>query len=253
MSYKNCTHLLLRTTLCVVVSLFFVGCATTSAETKIADNQNIQINGVGDWVGALNVPGGNLRLWLSVERDSQGDLRATLDSIDQAPGKKMTVEEINVKENILSFFIPKISAKYLGHWDSSTKQWRGTFTQGQPFDLNFSRGKPKAKPIYAELDGQWQGEIMGHPLIVRIASGQTGTTALLDSPDEGVRGLPISSLAFNDRKVSFVITKAKVKFNGMLVESDGKITGRWVQKGQPLRKITFVKMVKKKQIDLSTQ
>ena len=88
---------------------------------------------------------------------------------------------------------------------------------------------------------------MGHPLIVRIFSGNTGTAALLDSPDEGVRGLPITELTLDGQKVSFEITKAKVKFNGILDESTGKFSGQWVQKGQPKRELTFIKQSKKKQ------
>jgi len=248
MSYKNCKRLVVNITFSVMACLLATGCANTSAE-----DQNIQPNGIGDWVGALNVPGGNLRLWLSVERSSQGELLATLDSIDQTPGKKMTVQDIIVQGNKLSFSIPKITAKYLGHWNSSTKQWLGTFTQGQEFDLNFSRGKPQDKPVYTELDGHWKSDIMGHPLIVRVSSGKTGTVAQLDSPDDGVRGLPISAIALNERNVSFEISKAKVKFNGILDESNEHISGKWVQKGQPQRQLTFTKKIKKKQTGLNTQ
>jgi len=241
--------LLLSITLSAVVSLFSfsVLAETENAKNEHAEDQKLQTNGIGDWVGTLNVPGGKLRLWLSVELDSKGELLATLESLDQAPGKKMVVKEVKVEENKLSFFIPRISASYSGEWHPKTKQWQGTFTQGQSFELNFFRGKPQSNPIYSNLDGQWQGEIMGHPLIVRIFSGNTGTAALLDSPDEGVRGLPITGLNLDGNKVSFEITKAKVKFSGILDEATGQFSGQWIQKGQPQRDLTFIKQSKKKQ------
>jgi len=249
MSYKNCLCLLLSLTLSAMASLlsFAALAEAEKAKKQYLEDQQLQVNGVGDWVGTLNVPGGKLRLWLSVELDSNGKLLATLESLDQTPGKKMVVKKVKVEENKLSFYIPRISAKYLGEWDPKNKKWHGTFTQGQSFELNFFRGKPKSKPVYSKLDGHWQGEIMGHPLIVRIFSGETGTAALLDSPDEGVRGLPITGLTLDSNNVSFEITKAKVQFSGILDESVGKFSGQWVQKGQPKRELTFIKQPKKKQ------
>ncbi|MFT5451532.1 MAG: hypothetical protein ACI9N9_001017 [Enterobacterales bacterium] len=107
--------------------------------------------------------------------------------------------------------------------------------------MTFSRGKPKAKPVYSDLNGDWHGEIMSHPLIVRITSSQMGTVAALDSPDEGVRNLPISNVVLSDGKVSFEIPKAGVKFNGRLEESLEQFSGKWLQRDRLNHDITFIK------------
>lgn len=234
------------------------GCAETTANTSYADKIVQQVNGVdasaavdnvvGDWMGELQIPNSSLRLWLTVERDVEGNLQASLDSLDQAPGKKMAVGDISIQDNQLSFKIPKISASYRGEWNEQTQQWQGRFNQGRSFELNFTRGKPKADPIYPELNGNWQAEISGHPLIVRIESNKMGTKAVLDSPDEGVTGLPISALTFSNGEISFLIATAKVTFKGTVAGSASQFSGQWLQQGQPRRQLTFVKLA-----DLSTQ
>lgn len=223
------------------------GCAKTPTNKPNTDQVPPQINAVnnvvGDWVGELQIPNSSLRLWLAVERDANGNLQANIDSVDQTPGKKMVVDDISFQGNELSFKIPRISAKYAGQWDEQTQQWQGRFKQGRSFDLNFTRGKPKAAPTYPELNGKWQTEILGHPLIVRIESNQMGTKAVLDSPDEGVSALPINRLTFNNGEISFTIPTAKVTFNGTFTESASQFSGQWVQQGQPRRQLTFVKLV----------
>lgn len=234
------------------------GCAETTANTSYADKIVQQVNAVndpeagdnvvGDWMGELQIPNSSLRLWLTVERDVEGNLHASLDSIDQAPGKKLTVGDISVQDKQLSFKIPKISASYSGEWNEQTQQWQGLFNQGRSFDLNFARGKPKADPIYPELNGKWQAEISGHPLIVRINSDKMGTKAVLDSPDENVTGLPISALTFSNGEIFFLIPTAKVTFKGTVAGAASQFSGQWVQQGQPRRQLTFVKLA-----DVSSQ
>ncbi|MFT5451531.1 MAG: hypothetical protein ACI9N9_001016 [Enterobacterales bacterium] len=113
MSYKKFKGLLLRITLLAMLSL--LGTAVF-ADASIEDKQYIESINVGDWIGLLRVPNGSLRLWLVVERDPKGELQATLESVDQAPGKKMSVKDISFEENKLSFSIPRITAKYQGNW-----------------------------------------------------------------------------------------------------------------------------------------
>ncbi|KXI30977.1 alpha/beta hydrolase [Paraglaciecola hydrolytica] len=240
MSYKKYRSLLLSFAFSVLISLY---CSSALSEIPL-----VKANNLGDWVGVLSVPSGDLRLWLSIKHNEQGGLQATLESVDQAPGKKIAVKNIDIQKNVLRFDIPDIAAKYIGHWDENTKKWSGEFTQGQTFKLNFSQGKPKANSTYNELNGHWRGEIMGHPLIVRISTDELGTVAMLDSPDEGVRGLLISALAFHERSVSFEIPKAMVKFDGILALDNDQFAGTWVQQGQPIRYITFIK-----QSDVSVQ
>ncbi len=235
MAYRIWSRLLTGTLVYLVANL--VGVAA------LADKPQTPAEGLGDWVGVLSIPNGELRLWLSVKRDSDEQLQARLESVDQAPGQAMQIKNFHIQENTLRFAVPRISATYQGRWNPKAAQWEGSFTQGRAFDLNFSRGRPQANPNYSELNGHWQGAIKGHPLVVRISTESMGTQAVLDSPDEGVRGLPISKLRLSDDKVSFEIPKAGVKFKGAFEESNQQMVGKWSQKGQPRRKITFVKQL----------
>ncbi len=254
MNYKNYSGYLSRIAIFsfTIIIGSLTGCAETTANKHYADKMGLHVNAVndpaavnnvvGDWVGELKIPNSSLRLWLAVERDAEGNLQANLDSVDQTPGRKMVVEDISVQGNELSFKIPGISAKYNGQWNERIQQWQGRFEQGRSFNLNFIRGKPKADPFYPELIGKWQTVISGHPLIIRIESNEMGTKAVLDSPDEGVSGLPISALTFNNGEISFNIPTAKLTFNGAFADSASQFSGQWVQQGQPLRNLTFVKL-----------
>jgi serine-type D-Ala-D-Ala carboxypeptidase/endopeptidase len=114
----------------VSMLLFGLGSATAFAQ-KPADV-------VGDWSGALQAGGSSLRLVLHVSTDSAGQLTVTLDSLDQ---NAMGLQGGNavLKGNMFSFEIPSVSGTYTGMLDDDGKSIRGTWSQGVPLPLVFSR------------------------------------------------------------------------------------------------------------------
>src|SRR5580692_8920691 len=121
--------------------LFGLGAAITFAQ-KPADV-------VGNWSGALQVDGGLLRLALHVSTDTAGKLSVTLDSLDQ---NAMGLQGGNavLKGDRFSFEVPSVSGTYTGTLDGDGKNIRGTWSQGVPLPLVFTRQNggpvPTARP-----------------------------------------------------------------------------------------------------------
>jgi serine-type D-Ala-D-Ala carboxypeptidase/endopeptidase len=114
----------------VSMLLFGLGAATTFAQ-KPADV-------VGNWSGALQAGGSLLRLALHVSTDAAGKLSVTFDSLDQnAMG--LTGKNAVLKGNSFSFEIPSVSGTYTGTLDGDGKNIRGTWSQGVPLPLVFTR------------------------------------------------------------------------------------------------------------------
>jgi acid stress-induced BolA-like protein IbaG/YrbA len=84
-----------------------------------------------------------------------------------------------------------------------------------------------------DITGDWQGPLttpMGElRLVLHITKAADGTLkATLDSPDQGVGGVPVDSINVDGNKVHFVVTVIKGNFDGSL-KGNGSINGNWMQ------------------------
>lgn len=83
--------------------------------------------------------------------------------------------------------------------------------------------------------GVWDGTLSVNAarlrLVFRIAASAEGYTATLDSPDQGVRGIPVDSVDFRDGALSLRIVPLDVSFRGNLL-SEGMLLGEFTQSGQ---------------------
>lgn len=81
--------------------------------------------------------------------------------------------------------------------------------------------------------GDWQGVLdTGQGtlrIVVHIAQGADGLTATMDSPDQGVSGIAIDTITFNDPELHFEIAKIAGSFQGKLEK--GQLAGQWKQGG----------------------
>jgi D-alanyl-D-alanine-carboxypeptidase/D-alanyl-D-alanine-endopeptidase len=162
--------------------LFGLGAATTFAQ-KPADV-------VGDWSGVLQPSGGSLRLALHVSKDGAGKLTVTLDSLDQnAMGLQGSNAVLN--GNGFSFDIPSVSGSYSGTLGNDGKSISGTWSQGTPLPLVFTRQRV-AQP--KEVVGDWNGVLLADGASLRLAlhvstdsAGKLSVT--FDSLDQHAKGL----------------------------------------------------------------
>lgn len=101
-------------------------------ETTAADNPS------GEWMGTLEVGSIELRLVLRTETDSDGNLSAVLDSVDQ--GTVIPVSSIELNAETLDFKVASIGASFNGVLDAEGRVAEGTWKQGgSAFPLTLER------------------------------------------------------------------------------------------------------------------
>lgn len=94
---------------------------------------------VGTWQGALEVQGTKLRLAVHVQRNAQGALTGTLDSIDQGT-RGIPIDTLTVAGDSLQFTIKVISGSYRGDFAADNQSIAGNWTQGpNTLPLNLRR------------------------------------------------------------------------------------------------------------------
>jgi len=136
-----------RLTLLAVAAAFLPG--VCRAESQIA----------GDWQGTLSAGGAELRLVLHITAAKDGNLTATLDSIDQG-ANGIPVSAVTLKDSKLSLTLDAINGSYEGVVNQDATKIAGTWSQGQPLPLDFKRtpaqaasaAAPPAKPSLDGLD-----------------------------------------------------------------------------------------------------
>jgi hypothetical protein len=86
-----------------------------------------------------------------------------------------------------------------------------------------------------DLLGDWQGTLRIPDeihLTLHISAGDNGALkATMDSAEQGAKGVPITSIAFKDSKLTFAIDSMHVSYDGTL--GNNTIQGTWSQ-GQPM-------------------
>jgi len=74
-----------------------------------------------------------------------------------------------------------------------------------------------------DISGQWNGllNIQGIQLrlVFHISQLENGYTATMDSPDQGVKDIPVTSIAFEDKVLKLEVASAGIQYEGTLNES----------------------------------
>src|SRR5271165_3366964 len=91
----------------------------------------------GDWEGTLHA-GVDLHLVLHITKGDDGALKATLDSVDQK-AYGIPVSSISLKDAKLTLDVAKVHGTYDGKVAADGKTISGTWSQGQPLPLDFTR------------------------------------------------------------------------------------------------------------------
>lgn len=90
----------------------------------------------GIWLGVLDTGPVKLRLAFHVDKQPDGSLRATLDSLDQG-ATGIPVDRATLTGSTVRFELTRLNASFEGKLDGDTLV--GTFTQGRPLPLALSR------------------------------------------------------------------------------------------------------------------
>jgi CubicO group peptidase (beta-lactamase class C family) len=99
----------------------------------------------GIWLGTLSAGGANLRVQTQVKSDRAGKLYCSLNSLDQG-AMNLACENVQLDGSRFSFEVPAVKGSWSGTLAESGNELAGTWTQGAPLPLRFTRQTSLAKP-----------------------------------------------------------------------------------------------------------
>ena len=196
----------------------------------------------GDWKGTLSAGGNELHLIFHIASDKDGKLSATIDSAEQG-ANGIPVSAVSLNGSKLSMAIEAVHGTFEGAVNADATAIAGTWSQGAPLELNLSRAeapKPAASAPAndAPVVGTWAGSIntgaFNLRIIIKIASGATGLTAELQSPDQSQQWIAADSIARNGNSVTMEFKVLKGTYEGRLSADGSTLDGTFTQLGTPL-------------------
>src|SRR5579863_8430699 len=196
----------------------------------------------GDWQGTLDTGMGQLRLVLHIVKAADGSLTATLDSVDQN-ANGIPVKSATLKASKLSLDVEDVHGTYDGTVSPDGKTISGTWNQGKALALEFKRAtapiKTEHKPAKpSDIDGTWMGSLetpgMKLRVVFHIVNTEDGLTATMDSPDQGMKGLPATSVTRTGSSLKIEAKSLNGVFDGKISADLSSIDGNWTQNGTTL-------------------
>jgi hypothetical protein len=196
----------------------------------------------GDWQGTLKpAAGAQLHLLIHISKTTDGSLKATMDSLDQ-DALGIAVSAIAVKDSKLTFTSDEVHGSYEGKVNAGASAIEGTWTQGTPFPLNFTRA---VKP--SDIDGTWEGTLdVGQKLrlVLHLTTTKDGLDATLDSPDQGAGGIAATTVKRDGAALTLEIAMIGAKYQGNVAKDLSTIEGTFSQGGG-----SFPLLLKRKSLD----
>ena len=186
----------------------------------------------GDYAGVL---GGALHVKLHFKVDAAGAITGTLDSTDQG-AMGIPCADFKLNGQTLTFSVPAVN----GNWSGTvtTDGLTGTWDQGAPQPLNFTRDSfvPAAKP--SAVDGIWLGTLTAGSTSLRLQLHVRSDNAghefcTLDSLDQGAMGLECGKVSYAALDFSFEVPVVHGSWTGKLSADSKTLIGTWTQ-GQPM-------------------
>ena len=216
--------------------------STASAQTPAVHKPQPQRSSStleGHWAGSLQAGEAVLHLVLHVSKAEDGSFKATIDSLDQGV-YGIEVTSLTQKDSTLHFNVGSVGASYEGKFAADHSSIEGDWTQGSvSLPLVFHRqaaGARAKKPsdAIASAEGVWQGALEGNGMRLRLQlhvshDVQKQLVAALDSPDQGVSGLPAIHVIQKDASFHFEIPVVSGVYDGTLNAAKTAITGSWTQ------------------------
>lgn len=215
----------------------FTRAAAQPAAPAATPQASTQPSIVGDWAGTLNAGPAQLRLLLHIKADKDGTLTGTLDSIDQG-ANGIPISSATFKDGKLNLTIGAVNGTYEGTVNKDATEITGTWSQGQPLDLNFKRAQPQSaaapKPAApTEIDGTWTGKLEAPTAMLtinlKIANMDTGLTAQLQSPDQSPNWAPATSITREGDKLTVVFNAFGATYEGKISADHTTIDGKFTQ------------------------
>ena len=202
----------------------------------------------GSWEGVVAADQARLRLVLRIFRTND-TYRAVIDSVDQGV-KDIPISQLSARPDSFHAELPALDAIYQAALNADGTEMSGTWKQlKRSFPLKLKKTteadrveEPMATDQYAprpdsDLQGAWEGALnVGNAelrLVVRIAEPVAGTfQAQMDSVDQGVKNLPITTMTYHKPTIHFEMTGINGVFEGNINDLDDQMKGIWTQLGK---------------------
>jgi len=214
---------------------WFALCSTSPAQETSTGPKGLE----GAWAGTLKVNSQiSYRLGLRVENG-----QAWIDSLDQGV-KGIRVSYISLKKGKVSFESQVMRASYAGRLEEKAGEIIGKWTQsGGTWPLTWKRARLSELSIAGpaapkEREGRWAGalkinEHISFNLALRVVREKPDEPlrAVIDSLDQKVNGIPVTTIALEKDQLRFENKKIFASFKGRLDAEKGEIRGTWTQPG----------------------
>ena len=188
----------------------------------------------GDYAGML----GPLHLRLHLKLAPSGTLSGTMDSPDQG-ANGLACADFKLDGNALSFSVPIVHGTWKGTVSADARTLTGTWDQGNPMPLVFTRDTFVAAEKPSRVDGIWLGTLQAGGASLRIQAhiknDQGGKEyCSLDSLDQHAMGLDCSAVTFSGDDLGFDVPVVKGHYTGKLSTDGNTLTGTWSQNNNSL-------------------
>ena len=216
---------------------YLLACALAAA-TAIA-----QTDFSGHWEGTIDVPNGPTRLALDLAKNEKGVWVASLG----VPEQKITglrVTDISVVGSEVRFAAADLPGSPTFELTLADGKLKGALlVQALSLVLEMQRtGDAKvdialpSPAVSKELEGDWEGTIsvpngQNRPVIIHFKNLPDQTVeATIESPTQGVQGLPLKGVVQKGAVVEFAVLAAGGSYKGTLNKEGTEIAGEWTQR-----------------------
>jgi hypothetical protein len=218
----------------VAMAIVTVVSGTTSARALPLQKPG---SAAGHWTGTISGP----EIAVEVDLAPKGDAWQATISIPVQNTKGVPLSDVSIQGTAVKFAIPGApgNAHYAGTLSADGKTISGDFMQGgATLPLTLTRTgdakfevPQKSTPITKELEGTWEGalDVNGKVLrlVLKLANGANGATAVLVSLDQNNAEIPVSTVTQAGSRLKLLVPMIGGTYDGEL--KGGEIVGTWVQ------------------------
>lgn len=234
-----------------VIGTVLLGCSLLVA--------HLFANPDGDWSGSIDLPNGHkLAIEVELSADATSEWKGKI-SIPAQGIRDFELSDVQVSKSEVGFAMEGVPGRptFSGSLSEDEQKLEGDFSQGgQGLTFSLSRvtepEEPETTVVPKEgipgegVVGEWMGRLKAGPTELRLAlhleEGDGGKiTGSLDSLDQGVNGLAVSEVTFEDQKLEFSVKRVGGRFSGSLNDSGSMIEGVWEQNGRQMS-LTFLRL-----------
>ena len=225
----------------ILAFLFICICITNlSAQKKLA----------GMWEGKLSIGAASINLIFHFDQQKDGDYTGSMDSPDQG-ATGIAFDKVGMKGDSVALLINKIHGGFSGVLTSDSTLVGNWQQGGMKVPMTLKKGEviakitPHLKSISSRnITGIWEGKLDVNGIPLRLGfhfdKGKDDIyTGTMDSPDQGVKGIPCEQVILNGDSLS-VQVKMVIGLKGMLT-TDTSISCNWNQGGKTFP-ITLIKV-----------